>query len=201
MSEFPNNSVNKPNNSGNQRTIHPIGQAVEKKPLSAKFSDLFLADSIGVIKTHIVKNILVPNIIRFVADTAHGAIDSFFYKRPGSPTGTGYSTWTPGGSFVNNYGSYFNPNPNMTMAQANDDIYRYKYMGWRTEDQAKRALAELRGDIAQYQKTSVNTYLAMGGITGPLNGWNFGWRNLDTATAYYSGGYWYINFPEPVSLK
>ena len=179
--------------------MEPIGYTVEKKSIADKFQSLFLADSLDAIKRHIFEKVIVPNLIRFVADSFHASIDAFFYKRNGTtPTG-GWTSWTSGSSFVNNYNAMYNSGA--TNLAANNDISQYKFLGWPTRELAEQAMVRLRGDIAQYGATSINTYLSLMDRTGPINGWSWGWRNLDQASTYTSGGLWYISFPEPVKIR
>lgn len=184
------------------RTVKPIGVTVEKRNLSTRFADLFLADNIDSIKKYIFENILVPNLKRFFADSAHGAVDAFFYKKQGQSTYNANVPWSTGTSFVNNYGAYYTGNAAPVPQNNPNDIYQYKYLGWATKDLADKALATLRGEIAQYNAVSINTYLALMSRTGPLNGWNYGWRELGSSVQpYSSGGWWFISFPDPVKIK
>jgi len=184
------------------RTLAPIGYTVEKKSLSTKFAELFLADSIDSIKKYVLTNILIPNLKRFFADSAHGAVDAFFYKKSGQGTYNGNVPWSTGTSFANNYSAYYSGGVSYVPQNNPNDIYEYKSLGWTNKDLADRALATLRGEIAQYGTVSINTYLALMSRTGPLNGWNYGWRNLgNEVDVFSSGGYWFINFPEPEKIK
>lgn len=198
--DLQNNSRSKTTPEQNvNRSLNPIGHTVEKKTVADKFQQLFLADTVGAIKTHIFEKIIVPNLVRFVADTMHGAVDAFFYKRNGQTPFGGYTSWNSGANFANNYGSYFNtgqmPNTNP------NDIFMYKTLGWATNDLALTALGKLKGEIAQYGAVSINTYLSLMDRTGPINGWNYGWRDLSQTGTYASGGWWFINFPEPQKIK
>lgn len=197
--DLQNNSRSKTTPEQNvNRSLNPIGHTVEKKTVADKFQQLFLADTVGAIKTHIFEKIIVPNLVRFVADTMHGAVDAFFYKRNGQAPFGGYTSWNSGASFVNNYGSYFNAGQTVPN---NNDISMYKYLAWPTRELAEQALIRLRGEIVQYQAVSINTYLSLMDRTGPINGWNFGWKNLDQANVFQSGGMWYISFPEPIKIR
>ena len=198
MGDLVNNSKTTSTDNPANHKLEPIGYTVEKKSIADKFQSLFLADSISSIKSHIFKKVIVPNLIRFIADTAHASVDAFFYKRDGQNPLGGYSSWTSGSSFINNYSSMFN---NPVINNNPNDIMQYKYLGWPTKEHADTALVKLRGEIVTYGATSINTYMSLMGRTGPITGWNYGWKNLDAAQPYCSGGAWYISFPEPVKIR
>ena len=203
-----------PGNEPSNISLAPIGYTIEKKPLGVKFQELFLASNTKTIKQHIFGKVIIPNILKFVTDSAHGVIDSLFNKA--IYNGQNPTMWNGGWNvpYYNynyvNYSGYSQPvmnslnnisgmnNPAMATQSL---LYNYKYLPWGSEDEAKLALAKLRDQIAQYGRVSINTYLSLMGRTGELTGWNYGWRDLSQSTVFNNSGFWYITFPEPIVIK
>lgn len=204
------------------KTLSPVNKAPEKKDIPTpkavvkqptvvkkpsalkRFGKLFIADTAGDIKDHVVNNVVVPSIKNCITEFITSSINMLFYGKSGKQTTNFGPSWITSST---NYGKMFSQKYSIPEAAAGptnvtqlDDLY------YATYDDAARVYMSLRKWIGTYGCASVQTLYSLSGRTCPEDvGYNWGWYDLadySIKTKYVGGNLCYkLELPPVVFLN
>lgn len=142
-----------------------------KKSSTQKFTDLFIPEDIGNVKSHIVNDVIIPKIKDIIYDT----VGTFLF----------------GGSLTNKkspaskiqYGSYYNGSNNRKPVETNRPRggYNFDDIILETRGDAEEVLFRMDEIIEQYRMVRVADLYELVGITGNYTDNKYGWTDIHSA--------------------
>lgn len=170
-------------------------QPVQRKSHLDKLAEVFLPEDLDSIGKRVFDQVIIPNILKSAGDILHKSIDLIF--------GTNYSgintqpvkTETQASSW-NNYRNPTTVNQSrpgtMQIMQMRSGVYDYSEVRFKSIEDARRTLNNMRAVISNTGVCSVGKYLEFAGANTIAEDFNYGWTNLDKVDAQETGD---LNYP------
>lgn len=184
-----------------KKDIKPVVRGnvkVKKEPLSRKFSDVFLADSVDNVKSYVVFDVIVPAIKNLIVDMTTNSIDMLVNGRNGSPR------HRSGGNRTS-YSSYFrgDDRPSRPRGMSPRDRYSYNDIIFETRGDANEVLDIMLEVLEKYKVISIADYYELAGATDQeqYTDRSYGWFDLDDAHIIRDRDGYRISLPRPESIK
>ena len=183
-----------------KKDIKPVVKGpvkVKKEPLSRKFSDVFLADSVDNVKSYVVFDVIVPAIKNLIVDMTTNSIDMLVNGRSGSPSRSGRRGHT-------SYSSYFRGDDRPSHRTANPrDRYSYNDIIFETRGDANEVLDIMMEVLDKYKVISIADYyeLSNANVQEQYTDRSYGWFELDDAHIIRDRDGYRISLPRPESIK
>lgn len=166
------------------------------KPLSRKFVETFLNDSLDSVKSYIIFDVLIPAIKDTFSEVVNKGLDMLLYGDIRGSNGR-----KRGGQTFVSYSGFSSPSTrpkegsgrNRTMNDLQDLIFE-------TRGEAEEVLTNLLDIIADYQVVSVADLYDLVGITAPFTANRYGWTELGSANVSRIREGYIINLPKPKAI-
>ena len=172
---------------------------VKKEPLSRKFSDVFLADSVDNVKSYVIFDVVVPAIKNLIVDMTTNSIDMLVNGRNGSPRSSRNR------SGHTSYSSYFrgDDRPSRPRGTSTRDRYSYNDIIFDTRGDANEVLDIMLEVLDKYKVVSIADYyeLANASEYEQYTDRSYGWFDLDDARITRDRDGYRISLPRPESIK
>lgn len=171
---------------------------VKKEPISRKFSDVFLADSVDNVRNYIFEDVLVPAFKNLVVDSISNGIDMLVNGRNGSRSNRGGGRHT-------SYSSYFRGNNEQSTRRTAAPRERYSYNDiiFETRGDATEVLDIMYEVLDKYHVLSIADYyeLANANVQSQYTDRSYGWFDLGEAHVTRDRDGYKISLPRPESIK
>ena len=183
-----------------KKDIKPVVKGpvkVKKEPLSRKFSDVFLADSVDNVKSYVLFDVIVPAIKNLIVDMTTNSIDMLVNGR----AGTGRSSRRGGHT---SYSSYFRGDDRPSRRTANPrERYSYNDIIFETRGDANEVLDIMMEVLDKYKVISIADYyeLSNANVQEQYTDRSYGWFELDDAHIIRDRDGYRISLPRPESIK
>lgn len=184
-----------------KKDIKPVVKGnvkVKKEPLSRKFSDVFLADSVDNVKSYVIFDVIVPAIKNLIVDMTTNSIDMLVNGRSGSS-----SRSRRGGSHTS-YSSYFRGDDRPSRRTASPrERYSYNDIIFETRGDANEVLDIMMEVLDKYKVISIADYyeLSNANVQEQYTDRSYGWFELDDAHIIRDRDGYRISLPRPESIK
>lgn len=169
---------------------------VKKKGEMKKFTDIFISEDVGSVKSYILMDVLVPAIKKAISDIVTNGIDMVLYgesgrtKRPGSTA-----------SKVS-YRGYYNQDQPVARTTARTAAYDYDDVILPTRGEAEEVLSRIDDLIATYGVVSVADLYDLVNVSCNYTDNKYGWTNLvNVVPVRASGGGYILKLPRALPLN
>ena len=178
------------------------------RPWWLKIRNLFFAESFTEVKRNLVKDVVVPYVKNFIADSLITAIQRSIFGDSAPRTGSTYRSW--GGSSLARPGvskaSYETYYKKAQISDVKDDLYDPIIM--RSWAKGQELIEVLQDRINEYDHVTVNELNAslvnedgdsrIGKVSDPY----FGWKSLEGySIVQISPSEWEVKLPKPIELS
>lgn len=186
------------------------GKVVTKKKSAARLAaETFLMKDLAMVKSHMLEDVIMPNLYVGLSDIFHGLIDIIFSNtiaggmgRYGKKKPTEYDkvSWRRDYNRASGVGKVSNQGNAPLKARRRgmelDDLYL------ESEADAIAVLDDLRWRIKEYEEATVYDLYDAVGKSADYSLQSWGWTNLDEADAVrVRGGSYLLRLPRPKHLK
>lgn len=172
----------------------------KKKSELRKFTDVFISEDAGNVKSYIFMDVLVPAIKKAVSDIVTDGIRMLLYGE------TGYSKKNSGASYVS-YGRYYDKennrrggNPSSRGRSSYNSGPTYGDIILDNYGEADEVLTRMDELIDVYGTVSVADLYDLVGITGNYTDNNYGWTNLRSASIVRVRDGYLLKLPKALPL-
>lgn len=168
---------------------------VRKKSGLTKFSDVFIAEDAGNVKSYIFSDVLIPAVKKLISDIVKDGVEMFLYGGTGGrDKSKGYK-----GSYVS-YDKYADPRDRRP-APRSRGVYDYDDIVLERRGEAEAVLDQLYNILETYNIVRVADLYDLVGISGRYTDNDYGWTNLRNAEVVRlrDGGYT-IRLPRALPL-
>lgn len=176
------------------------GVKKKKKSELKKIASEFVKEDFGNIKTYLVKDVVIPNVKRVLADIIQNTVDMLFYGeiRSGrSRSGTGASRIS--------YGDLYDSRRSgaSEQQQKRKSVYAYDYDDIVIESKSEAEdIIERMGEVAEkYGMVTVGDLYDLVGLEVQHTDYNYGWTDLRGSYPDPVNGGYLLKFPKIVSIK
>ena len=172
---------------------------VKKKSKTSKFAEMFLAEDVSSVKSHIVADVLIPAAKKLLVDTVRDAVDMLVYGE------------TNRGKRLNGYRSdYVSYN---RFSDRRDDrrpindsrtrsSYSYDDIVLESRGEAEEVLDRMDELIEAYGMVSVMDLYDLVGVSGNYTDNKYGWVNIKNAEPVRTmGGGYMLKLPKAIPLN
>ena len=185
------------------------GKAIQKKKSAARLAaETFLMKDLAMVKSHMIEDVIMPNLYVGLSDIFHGLIDIIFSNTVANgqfrndkkkPVEYDKASWRNYGraSGVGKVSGQGNaPLRAKRKSREIDELYL------ESEADAIAVLDDLRWRISEYGEATVYDLYDAVGISTDYTDQSWGWTNLDEADAVrVRGGSYLLRMPRPKHLK
>lgn len=200
----PASSLDSPRTTGNKTAVQKVtkGRVVQKRSFGRKFQELLIESEPQAVGSHILKNIVMPAIKKFISDMIGDSLNMFLY----GSTNRRSDTRTSSPSYVS-YGSSYYGNTRPTQPRTSTDVSRYHRpddICFASEQDAKRVRDALMDIIEAYDVATVAQFCELSDISSNYTDERYGWKNIASAKieSARNGDHidWYLVLPKPIVL-
>lgn len=171
---------------------------VKKKSEARKFTDVFISEDVGNVKSYVLMEVLVPAIKKAVSDIVVNGIDMILYGE------TGHTRRGTTASKVS-YRGYYDNKSNAQQARKpprNRSGYDYDDVIIDNRGEAEDVLSRMDELIDQYQVVSVADFYDLVDVKSNYTDNKYGWTDIGNARVErVSGGGYMIKLPRAVPLN
>ena len=179
------------------------GTVKTKKSEIRKFTDIFIAEDIGVVKDYVVNDLVIPWTKDLIGDILHNTVDMLFFGRS-----SGRSSRARSGSGRRadvghvSYRSYYDDKRDREERRdRSNSRFSYDDIIFDNRVDAQAVLDQMKDIIDTYDLVRVLDLYDLAGISpAPHTGHNFGWTNLSRAYVDPVRGGYIIKLPRPVAI-
>lgn len=168
----------------------------KKKSGLTKFTDVFISEDVGSVKSYILGEVLIPAMKKAISDIVTNGIDMLLYGESGMSKKTGI------GSKIS-YTSYYNKDKHEPYRPG----YNYAKPGYSYDDitldkrgEAEEVLYRMDELIEHYGIVSVADLYDLVGITGSYTDNKYGWTDIRTAQVVRVRDGYKIKLPRAIPL-
>lgn len=204
MEEYKSNSHKSKEQSSegnkNEKNIQKVisGSAKTKKKSGIqKFTDVFVSEDVGDVKSYILTEVLVPAIKRTISDIVTNGIDIIFYGEAGRSKKN-----TPASKV--SYGGYYKKEDEHRTYRSNrvQSGFDYDDIMFETRGDAEIVLDTMNDIIDQYGIVSVGDLYELADISVDNYTVNkYGWKDLQSASVVRVRDAWMLKLPKALPFN
>lgn len=169
---------------------------VKKKGEMKKFTDIFISEDVGSVKSYILMDVLVPAIKKAISDIVTNGIDMVLYGESGRtkrPESTASKV---------SYRGYYNKDQPVARTTARTAAYDYDDVILPTRGEAEEVLSRMDDLIATYGVVSVADLYDLVNVSCNYTDNKYGWTNLvNVVPVRASGGGYILKLPRALPLN
>lgn len=179
------------------------GKVKTKKSEIRKFTDIFIAEDIGVVKDYVVNDLVIPWTKDLIGDILHNTVDMLFFGK-----NSGRSSRSRSGSGRRadvghvSYRSYYDDKRDREERRdRSNSRFTYDDIVFDSRIDAENVLEQMKDIIDTYDLVRVLDLYDLAGVSpAPHTGHNFGWTNLSRAYVDRVRDGYIIKLPKPVAI-
>lgn len=195
MTEYKSNSFKSKEKAADKRVEKVItGNArLKKKSGFQKLSDIFISEDIGNIKSYILLDIVIPTVKKTISEIIINGTDMILYGSNGGRKKSNASKIS--------YREYYNENNRRNSGSRSRGVYDYDNLIVNTRGEAEEILSGLDEIITQYRIASVADLYDLAGVTANHTDYNYGWKDIHTASVARVRDGYTIKLPRPIPIN
>ena len=173
---------------------------IQKKPITKRFLETFLAGDVRDVKQYILMDVMVPAIKDTISDILTKGIEMMIF---GETKSSSAKKKTSGGGTYVSYGSAFREKSERLPSYRNRMSHEFDDIVFETRGDAETVLDSLGGVLEKYEQVTVADFydLCEISITWADDAEKWGWTDLRNAYVSRAGRDGYIiNLPKPIKL-
>lgn len=185
---------------------------VRQKSHLDKLAEVFLPEDLDNIGNKIVQNVMIPSILKTAGDILVRSIDMIFgtnysgvnNSQPSNTIPGSTVNHTPYGQLTRNTVAASQPTGTTTIVPVRSAVYEYADVRWKSAEEARKVLNDLRSVIRNNGYVSVGTYLQYAQVKTIPEDFNYGWNNLDNILLEDTGELPYryrMVLPSPLPIR
>lgn len=197
MEEYRSNSHKFKEEHGEKKIEKVItGEAKSKKNEIRKFTDIFISEDIGNVKSYILLEVLVPAIKKAISDIVTNGIDMVLYGE------TGHTKKDSAASKVSyrNYYEKSNERRDFNSPKTRSG-YSYDDIILDNRGEAEDVLSRMDELVAAYGLVSVADLYDLVGITGNYTDNKYGWTDIRSASVVRVRDGYMLKLPKALPLN
>lgn len=174
---------------------------VKKEPVSRKFSDVFLNDTVDNVKSYLIFDVLVPAIKDTIVELISNGASMLAYGNPSARRSTNnhgakssYTTYYRGGS------SSSSRERDDRRASVRRDRHSYDDVIFNNRGDAMEVKECIMEIIDNYHMVSIADYYELAGIQGNYTDSNYGWYEIDDIPITRDRDGYRLKLPKPVAF-
>ena len=173
------------------------GKAKRKKNEMRKFSDIFLSEDVGNVKTYIISDVLIPAAKKAIFDAITNGLDMIMYGSTGRTNRGGTNASKV--SYKNFYDQRDRRYPESRSARTR---YSYDDIVLDSRGEAEAVLSRMDEMMDTYGLVRVADLYDLVGVTGDYTDNDYGWTNIRNAEIVRTrdGGYM-IKMPRALPIS
>lgn len=171
---------------------------IRKKSELSKFTDNFISEDAGKVKSYIFMDVLLPALKKLVSDVVTDGIDMILYGETGRTKKSSSST----GQYVS-YSSYSSRDRDRTRYSSDSNRGRMNLddIEFERKSDADNVLTQMDEIIDRYGTVSVADLYDLAGLVAPHTATRYGWTNISSAEPMRTRhGAWVIKFPRAIAI-
>lgn len=172
----------------------------KKKSEIRKFTDIFLAEDINVVKEYLLNDVLIPITKKAISDLFTDGIAILLYGQRGKSGKSGNAS-------KYSYSKCFDDSDRYDRRESRSSsrrgVYSYDEVIIPTRGEAEEVLTRMEELIDRFDNASVADFCEMVGITGTPQDYKFGWtdiRDIKSARVERVRDGYMLNLPRPRAL-
>lgn len=166
-----------------------------KKPLGRKFSETFLGDDIGNVRSYILFDVVIPAIKDTISNVVSNGIEMLLF---GETRSVGKKK---NGSYTSYSNYYSNRDRDSRREPVRGASHNFRDIILETRGEAEEVLSNLVDIVYDYGSASVADLYDLVGVTGNFTDNKYGWTDLSgTRVNRARGGGYIIDLPRVESL-
>lgn len=176
------------------------GKAKVKKNEIRKFTDIFIAEDINVVKEYIVNDLIIPSAKNLLGDILHNTVDMLFFgKSSGTRARSGGRRADVGHVSYRSY--YDDKREDRRERSTYSSRFSYDDITFDYKQDADAVLEQMKDIIDTYDLVRVLDLYDLAGVgPAPHTANNFGWTNLSRAYVDRTRDGYIIKLPKAVAL-
>lgn len=135
---------------------------LEKKPLSKKFAEAFVAEDFGSVVSYLLKELLIPEIKSMFVDALYEGFGMFLGVTKKKPTSGGQTNYAKPSTYYN-YGTVNNSRNDTANSNSGND---YRNIIFSSKADAAEVLSNMQELAEEYDQVSVADLYELAGVTG-----------------------------------
>ena len=174
---------------------------VKKEPVSRKFSNVFLNDTVDNVKSYLIFDVLVPAIKDTIVELISNGASMLAYGNPSARRSThnngaksSYTTYYRGGS------SSSSRERDDRRASVRRDRHSYDDVIFNNRGDAMEVKECIMEIIDNYHMVSIADYYELAGIQGNYTDSNYGWYEIDDIPITRDRDGYRLKLPKPVAF-
>lgn len=181
------------------------GKAKVKKSEIRKFTDIFIAEDISVVKDYVINDLVIPWTKDLIGDILHNTVDMLFFGRTSgrssrSRSGSGRRADVGHVSYRSYYDDKRDRDDRRDRSSYNSR-FTYDDIIFDNKIDAENVLEQMKDIIDTYDLVRVLDLYDLAGVSPtPHTSNNFGWTNLSRAYVDRVYGGYIIKLPKAVAI-
>jgi hypothetical protein len=173
---------------------------VKKKSEIKKFTDVFISEDAGSIKSYILMDVLVPAIKKAVSDIVTDGISMILYGTTRGKGGNNSNNTTR--ISYNNYSNKASMYSNQNDQPRARTGFEYDDILFNSKGQAEEALDQMEEIIKTYHMVSIADMYDVAGLTAFPSTYNkYGWKDISSAVSCRVQDGYIIKMPRAIDLN
>ena len=172
---------------------------LKKKNGARKLADIFVADDVSNVKSHVVSDIVVPAVKKIISDIVKDGIDMILYGVTGQRKTYSDGFRAPYVDYSKVYGKRDDRRPINSPAVSN--MPSYDNIILNSKGDAEVVLSTMDDIIDAYGEVSVAALYELVGLKSRYTDNNYGWLNLGNARVTRVMDGYLLDLPRAVPLK
>lgn len=197
MSEFGNPKTQEGAREKRVKTPVTTNVKVKKKSDRPKLSDIFIAEDVSSVGSHLFEDVLVPAIKKVVSDIVRDGIDMMLYgstQRNKKSSNVSYVSYNRMSDRRDEGRSYKD-------ATSRNHMYNYNDITFYSRGEAEMVLTQLDEIIEAYGMARVADLYDAIQVTPDYTAYDYGWMNLSSAKVVNTRDGYKLDLPRAVLLK
>lgn len=174
------------------------GAKVRKRSELSKFTDNFISEDAGKVKSYIFMDVLLPALKKLVSDVVTDGIDMILYGETGRTKKSSSSS----GQYVS-YSSYSSRDRDRSRYSSDSGRGRMNLddIEFERKSDADNVLRQMDEIIDRYREVTVADLYDLAGLLAPHTANRYGWTNISSAEPVRTRhGTWVIKFPRALPI-
>lgn len=174
------------------------GKVKTKKNEIRKFTDIFVAEDVGSVKSYILDDLLIPTVKNLFVDIVQNSIEMLILG--GKRGGSGRRSGVVDNVSYRDYGKYSRDDRNYASSGRSRNNFDYDDIIFETRGDAEAVLDQLGFIINKYGLARVADLYDMCELTAPYTAHDYGWTSLARARVTSVRGGYIIELPRAAAI-
>jgi len=200
---YPTNSKTQKLEEKRERIEKVATGKVQKRSLTKRFRDSFIANDGRSVGEYVFWDILVPSAKELLNELGRGALEMFLFgeKRGGRTRRDGATSYVSYEAFHRNARANTVDARRPEMSRAARSRHDFDEIVLSTRGEGETVLSSLVDLIMDYGQATVADLYDLAGLETSYTDQHYGWTDLRDASVHRTRNGYILNLPKPISLK